>query len=157
TFGKLKDPKQALDSTYTEEPPQDGDHYVTLRRVGKVPYVGVLYHVPPGAHADYPAVEVLNRILVTEPSGRLYKALVTTHKAASVSGSSWGCHDPGEIEFTAEVDHSSTPDAVRDAMLDVVEGIGKNPITKEEVTRAQRELKTQRDLLMTRTSTVARL
>jgi len=157
TFGKLNNPKQALDSTYTEEPPQDGDRYVTLRRVGKVPYVGVLYHVPPGAHADYPAVEVLNRVLVTEPSGRLYKALVTTHKAASVSGSAWGCHDPGTIEFAAEVDHGSTADAVRDAMLDVTEGIGKNPITKEEVTRAQRELKNQRDLVMTRTGTVARL
>src|SRR6516162_275798 len=91
TFGKLKNPKQLLDSTYTEEPAQDGDHYVTLRRVGKVPYVGLLYHIPPGAHADFPAVEVLNRILVTEPSGRLYKALVTTLKAASVSGSATGC------------------------------------------------------------------
>src|SRR5262249_50212271 len=63
TFGSLTNPKQSLDSTYTEEPPQDGDHNVTLRRVGKVPYVGVLYHIPPGSHADYPAVEVLNRVL----------------------------------------------------------------------------------------------
>jgi zinc protease len=157
TFGKLKNPKQLLDSTYTEEPAQDGDHYVTLRRVGKVPYVGVLYHIPPGAHADFSVVEVLNRILVSEPSGRLYKALVTTRKASSVSGSATGCHDPGEIEFTAEVDHGSTPDAVRDGILEVTEGIGKDPITKEEVTRAQRELKNQRDLLMTRTSSVARL
>jgi zinc protease len=157
TFGKLGRPKQAVDSTYTEEPPQDGDRYVTLRRVGKVPYVGVLYHIPPGAHADFPAVEVLNRVLVTEPSGRLYKALVTTHKASSVSGSATGCHDPGEIEFAAEVDHGSTPDAVRDGMLEVIEGIRKEPITPEEVTRAQLELKNYRDHVMDSTSAVARL
>ena len=73
-------------TTYTEEPAQDGERFVTLRRVGDVGLVGVLYHVPAGSHAEFPAVEILADILDSEPSGRLYKALVETKKASSVIG-----------------------------------------------------------------------
>jgi zinc protease len=46
TFGSLPKPERKLDQTYTEEPAQDGEKIVTLRRVGEVPLVGVLYHIP---------------------------------------------------------------------------------------------------------------
>src|SRR4029077_9099091 len=35
-FGTLKKPERQLDNTYTEEPTQDGERNVTLRRVGKI-------------------------------------------------------------------------------------------------------------------------
>src|SRR5207302_4809148 len=35
-FGAIPRPKRVLDKTYTEEPAQDGERGVTLRRVGKV-------------------------------------------------------------------------------------------------------------------------
>src|SRR5438046_3099634 len=44
-FGALKKPERKLDTTYTEEPPQDGERNVTLRRVGKVGVVGIIYHI----------------------------------------------------------------------------------------------------------------
>ena len=34
-----------LPSTYTEEPAQDGDHNVVLRRVGAVGMAGLVYHI----------------------------------------------------------------------------------------------------------------
>ena len=48
-FGALPRPERKLPATYTEEPPQDGQRVVTLRRVGDVGLVGLLYHVPSGA------------------------------------------------------------------------------------------------------------
>ena len=57
-----------------------------LRRVGKAGVVGAVYHIPAGSHEDFAAVEVLEDVLTSEPSGRLYKALVPTKKASSVSG-----------------------------------------------------------------------
>ena len=45
-FGALPRPERKLPATYTEEPPQDGQRIVTLRRVGNVGLVGLLYHVP---------------------------------------------------------------------------------------------------------------
>ena len=63
--------------------------------MGDVGLVGLLYHVPAASHAEFPAVEILGDILDSEPSGRLYKALVESKKASSVSVSPSACHDPG--------------------------------------------------------------
>ena len=62
-FGAIPKPARKLPATYTEEPPQDGERMVTLRRVGDVGLVGLLYHVPAASHAEFPAVEILGQIL----------------------------------------------------------------------------------------------
>ena len=84
-FGAIPKPDRKLDTTYTEEPPQDGERVVTLRRVGNVGVVGMAYHIPAGSHDDFAALQVLANVLDAPPSGRLYKALVETKKATSVS------------------------------------------------------------------------
>ena len=63
TLARLPKPDRKLPETYTEEPPQDGERFVTLRRVGDVGLVGLLYHVPAASHAEFPAVEILADIL----------------------------------------------------------------------------------------------
>jgi zinc protease len=153
-FGPVKNPKQSLDATYTEEPPQDGEREVTLRRVGKVGVVGVIYHICAGPHDDYPAIEVLNNVLTSAPSGRLYTALVETKKANSVSGSAVGLHDPGTIEISATVDKDKSVEEVRTAMIGVLEDLAKKPVTEEEVSRAKRRLLKSRKLLMTNSNRI---
>ncbi len=101
-FGPLKKPELALDSTYTEEPAQDGERNVVLRRVGTVGLAGAAYHIPASSHEDFAALEILNQILAGEPTGRLYQALVVAKKASSVSGYAAGLYDPGLIEFSAK-------------------------------------------------------
>ena len=49
--------------TYTEEPTQDGERTVTLRRVGDVQHAVSLYHMPSGSHAEFAAVDVLSFVL----------------------------------------------------------------------------------------------
>ncbi len=90
-FGPIPRPERVLNSTYTEEPPQDGERFVRLRRVGGAAVVGVTYHIPAGGEAEFPAVEVLADILADEPSGPLYKSLVETKKAATVYGEAGRC------------------------------------------------------------------
>src|SRR5262249_16936456 len=58
-FGALKSPARQLESTYTEEPAQDGERSVTLRRVGSSSVVGALYHVPAVRHEDHAALDIL--------------------------------------------------------------------------------------------------
>ena len=124
-FGSLPRPDRKLPATYTEEPPQDGERVVTLRRVGDVGLVGLLYHVPAGTHPEYPAVQVLASILGSEPSGRLYKALVETKKATSVSAQPMALHDPGMIEIMAEVNTKDLAalEKVRDVMYSVIDEV----------------------------------
>jgi zinc protease len=138
-FGALPRPTQLLPQTYTEEPPQDGERHVVLRRVGKVSVVGVVYHIPAAAHADFPALAILDDILTAEPSGRLYKALVEAKKATQLSGGPTARHDPGILMITAQVGDGCSPEEVRDIMLGILEKF--QPATEQEVQRAQQGLK----------------
>ena len=48
TFGAIPKPTRAVRRTYTDEPVQDGERSVVLRRVGDVQALCVAYHVPSG-------------------------------------------------------------------------------------------------------------
>jgi len=145
-FGPIPRPERTLSNTYTEEPAQDGERLVTLRRVGDVSVVGLLYHISSGAHPDFAAVDVLESAMTAKPAGRLYKALVETKKASSVEGGAYAWHDPGALRFMAEVTQQVDPNIVLGTALDVVEGISEEPLTAEEVDRAKRRLLKQWEL-----------
>ena len=154
-FGVIKRPERKLDDTYTEEPAQDGERSVVLRRVGKVGVVGVIYHIPAGPHDDFAALEVLNNMLVSQPSGLLYKSLVENKIANNVTGVAYGWHDPGVLEINAEVDRSKSLEGVRDAMVGILERMQEARLTEEDVERAKRKLVKNRKLLMTDSGRVA--
>jgi zinc protease len=136
-FGPLPRPTRKLGATYTEEPAQDGERSVSLRRVGDVQIFGAMYHVPAGHHPDLAALEVLADALVAAPSGRLYKALVGAKMAAGVSSYTEIFHDPGIFDVAADVRKDRSLAAVRDVVLKVVEGIKEDPLTEEEVERSK--------------------
>ena len=138
-FGTIANPDRELDKTYTEEPPQDGERLVTLRRVGEVGIAGVMYHIPSGGHQDYPAIDILEGIMTQSPSGRLYESLVKTQRAASVSGAAYALHDPGILRFMAEAAEGNDPEAVLQAMLDTIEEVRENGVTEEEVDRIRQK------------------
>jgi len=154
-FGAIAKPKRELPNTYTEEPPQDGERMVTLRRVGDVPVVGTVYHICAGPHPDYPVVAVLNSLLTNEPSGRLYEALVKTKKAANIDGSAYALHDPGVVRFLATVNTSNDPRVVLDGLLDVLDETASEGVTAEEVDRAKRRLLKQWELNSTESRRIA--
>ena len=89
---------------------------------------------------DDAALTVLAMLLADEPSGRLYKALVETKKAASVSGSTSGFAEAGFISFSAEVRQEQSLEDAKSILLSVLEDIKKNPPTEEEVARARTRL-----------------
>jgi zinc protease len=145
-FGSIPRPERQLDKTYTQEPAQDGERSVTLRRVGKVAAVGAVYHIPAGPHPDYPAIDVLESMLTAEPAGRLYKELVEKKRAADVSGAAFALHDPGIFLLIAEVNKGNEPQIVLEAMIDVVEDFGESEISEEDVNRAKQRLLKQWEL-----------
>ncbi len=137
SFGKIPAPDRELPNTYTEEPYQDGEREVRLRRVGDVAVAGVMYHIPAGPHPEYVSVDTLERILTAPSSGRLYDALVETKLASSVSGAAFALHDPGILRLLAEVTPGNDPRDVLGRMLEVTESIGEDGVTEEEVERAK--------------------
>ena len=139
-FGAIPKPTRKLIPTYTEEPTQDGEREVVLRRTGDIQAIEMAYHTPAGSHPDAAPLEVLASILSETPSGRLYKALVETKKAVSTSGGNFDLHDPGLIEFGATVKKDGSLDDVDKTMLSVIDGVLKEPPSKDEVERAKGRL-----------------
>lgn len=131
TFGKLPRPKRTLPTTYTVEPTQDGEKSVTVRRVGGAPVLMVGYHVPAGTDPDYASIDLLDRVLGASPSGRLYKALVETKKAAKVHCQNFQLKEPGYFMCTAELGPKDAAGPAKDALVATVEGLAKKPVTQE--------------------------
>ena len=139
-FGAIPMPKRSLPATYTVEPSQDGERSVVLRRAGDLQIVSALYHLPPGTHPDYAAVDVLIQVLGHTPTGRLHKALVETGKASSAYGSEQQQREAGYAYFGAAARMDQSLEQTRDALIATLEGIASNPVTDEEVSRARTRL-----------------
>jgi len=139
-FGKIPRPSRTLTPTYTVEPVQDGERLTVVRRVGEVQGIMVVYHTPDGGHADQPALDVLAHVMGEQSSGRLYKALVDNKKATQVFGQEIQYNEPGLIMFGAILNKTDSLDEARNTMLSTIDGVVKEPPSKEEVDRAKARL-----------------
>ncbi|MBD2753881.1 M16 family metallopeptidase [Spirosoma validum] len=139
-FSPIPKPTRVLQPTYSIEPTQDGERDVVLRRVGDTKVVSALYHIMPASHPDYPAMDVVTDLLTSEPSGRLYKALIDTKKASQQYGYSFMTKDPGYVYFAAELLKEKSIDDAKAALLGTLDSISIKTPTKDEVERAKAKL-----------------
>ncbi len=127
--------------TYTTEPVQDGERSVTVRRVGDEQILSAAYHIPPGSHEDFAAVDVLTQVLGDSPSGRLYKALVEPKLAARASALSFQLKEAGPLFAYATLRPEQDLDEAWRAMDETLRAVGDaEPVTEEEVERARTAL-----------------
>lgn len=154
-FGPIPRPTRALRVTYTSEPVQDGERSVTLRRVGDIQAICVAHHIPAGPDPEFPAVQIAAAILGDNPSGRLYKALVETGKAASASAYAQQLHDPGLLIMSAAVRTEKSIDEALSAMIATIDEIKTKPFTAEEVNRAKTQWEKGFDLTLNNAEEIA--
>ena len=147
-FGAIPKPARVLQKTYTEEPAQDGERTVTLRRVGDAQVVIVGVHVPALAQADGAMADLVGDVFSNAPSGRLYKALVETKKAGMVADYSLDSKEPGMFLLLAQSPKSADIHDVENTFLGVMDDMQKNPPTEEEVSRSKTKFASQFDLLV---------
>ena len=150
SMGKLPKPARVLDQTYTVEPPQDGERFVALRRVGQGQNVMIAYHAVAAAHPDAAVLQVLAGVMNGggrggrggggSQEGRLAKALVDTKLAESASMNFQLQHDPGLVIVSASLNQDQSVDAVRDAIYKALDDVVKNPPTREEIDRVASQL-----------------
>lgn len=154
-FGPIPRPKRNLIPTYTEEPVQDGERSVTLRRVGDVQVAMAAYHCPPGSHPDFAAVDIMGEILSDTPSGRLYKALVESGKAVEVGGGSYQLREPGISVFSASLRKEGNLQEAADVLLKTLEEFAQTPPTEAEVERARTNLLKQIEQTLSKSERLA--
>ena len=153
-LGGIPKPARKLDATYTEEPPQDGERTVTLRRVGTVGSVAVAYHVPSASHVDWAPLSLLAGIISQSPNGRLHKALVESKLTSGANARADNAHDPG-LFFVSAGTEPEQLDAARDALLKTMETLGEVPFTADEVDKAKTRSKRNAETLPANSSGMA--
>lgn len=139
-FSTIPKPARVLETPYTVEPAQDGERFVELKRAGDSKVVGALYHTVPYADKDYAALDALQEILTADPSGYLYKAMIDSHKAASVYAYQPLVRDASYMYFgldiPADKDLKTTENDFR-AELDKIATI---KYTEQDVARAKAKI-----------------
>jgi zinc protease len=152
SMGSLPRPTRVLDQTYTVEPPQDGERFVTLRRVGQGQNLIVAYHAVAAGHPDAAALQLLSGVMNGggggrggrggggRADGRLAKALVDTKLAQSANMRFQQLHDPGLVEVSVTLTRDQSLDAARDAVYKTLEDVVKTPPTPDEVERVRSQL-----------------
>ncbi|MBK7739681.1 MAG: insulinase family protein [Saprospiraceae bacterium] len=142
-FGKISNPDRTLAPlypTYTLDPVQDGERSVVLRRVGDVQVVMAAYHVSPGAHPDFVALDLLASILTDNPSGILYKELVENNKATSVDGFGFELKEPGIMMFGATVPLDKSLEEAKMILLGRLDKVKGMTFTQEELDRQKQKM-----------------
>lgn len=144
-FAEIKNPDFPLRDIPTIEPPQDGEKKVTLNRVGDLQVLSALYHTPAGSDEDFAALSVVENVLTSQPSGRLYKALVDGKKASSLWSFSPFTKEPSFMYFNVDVPSDKSLNEAEQIFLDIFDGLADNPISKAELKRAKANLMKQMD------------
>jgi zinc protease len=125
----------------TKEPEQRGERRVTLSKPAQLPMVMVLYHVPETKNVDTPALRVLQTLLGTGQSSRLYRRLVDTDQlAVSVNGSLVNSLDPGTFTFMIQPRSGVDPAAAEKALYDELAKIAAQEVPAEELRKAKNQL-----------------
>tara|TARA_R110002049_G_scaffold252890_2_gene428220 strand:+ start:6153 stop:8912 length:2760 start_codon:yes stop_codon:yes gene_type:complete len=144
-FAGIKTPEIPLRDIPTVEPAQDGEKRVTLSRVGDLQILSALYHTPAGSHQDFAALSIAEEVLTSNPSGRLYKALVDGKKASSLYSYMRFTKEPSHIYINVNVPSDKSLSEAETTMLSLLDDFGNNPITEEELNRAKSNLLKQYD------------
>jgi zinc protease len=137
------------------EPPQRGERRVNLEGPGNTSYLQVAYHAPAASDPDYMPMTVLTSVLSGAPgmnlfsssppnrSSRLYRALVESGLAVSLSGSMPAMLDPYLYQVSATVRAGNNPSQVEEAMDREIDRVLVQTISEEELQRAIKQTKAQ--------------
>jgi zinc protease len=136
-FGKHPKAPKPFPVMCTEEPKQEGQRRVTVRRAG-APLLGISLKIPNAHHKDIPALLMLASILYEDKTSRLYRSLVDTALATQMLVMVYQLHDPGLFQVFATLAPKVTHAKVEKIILDECESIATKGVTTNELARAKR-------------------
>lgn len=156
-FGAIPKPDRVIQPTYTEEPVQDGERMVTVRRVGGIQLVAAGYHIPAATHPDIGPLGVLNTILADDSFGRIYKRLVETKKATQNAQLTFETAEPGAMLQFLVLSKTDNLEEAKKILLDTIEGFEKEPVTQDELDKAKASIRKEIEIGFNNTEQVGLL
>ncbi len=128
---------------FTNETKQAGEKTITMYEDSQ-PLIVMAYHAPANTHKDFTTMEVMNYILATGRSSRLYKKMVIDKKNSMVVqalGGFPGTKYPGLYLLLALPNSGHKNDTLYKDIAEELEKLKKEPVTKEELASAKLRMK----------------
>ena len=137
-FGNIKNKYDNIPEVRTKEPRQRGERRFELKQEGFTTIWGVAYHSPEFSNPDYPALVILNLILTSGRSSRLYRRLVAEEGLAN---GVWGwverSIDPYLFNIVVSVQSGKSVDSVEKTVFDEIEKLAsEKPPTDQEMEKS---------------------
>jgi zinc protease len=122
----------------TQEPEQQGERRVVVRKFAQLPVLMMAYHVPQTNTPEYYPLQVLETVLLSGQSSRLYQRLVDKEQVAlSVAGGWDWAFDPTLFEFTVQPKAGVDVSKVEQFVNEEVERLQRGGITDQELEKAK--------------------
>jgi len=140
----------------TVEPEQTGERRLAIRKEGTTAYLKVGFHAPAATDAHFAPLLILDAVLTgakglnlwssfrvppPQRSARLYRALVESSLASSVSGSLMPTAQPFLYTVSATATDGTPLDRVGMTMIEEFDRVRQNGITDAELTKAKAQLR----------------
>ncbi len=122
----------------TIEPPQLGERRLTVRRPGQTPFIQMAFHTGRASDPEAEALSLLDVILTSGESSRLYRRLVDQDQVAISAGAyALRGFDPGLYRVLVTVSPEKGVAACEAALLDELARMGRDGVTEAELKKAK--------------------
>ena len=122
----------------TQEPEQQGERRVVVRKFAQLPVLMMGYHVPRTNSPEFYPLQVLETVLLSGQSSRMYQRLVDKEQVAlSVSGGWDWAFDPTLFEFTVQPKGDVDVSKVEQLFNEELERLQRGGITEQELEKAK--------------------
>ena len=124
------------------EPPQTAQRRLKVKREAQLPYIAMAHHTPNWRDDDSPALAMLEAILGSGETSRLYQRLVRKDAIALGVGADYTSVsvDPSLFYLYGQPAPGKKAEDVEKAILGVVDDLIKNGVPREEFDRALRSI-----------------
>lgn len=122
----------------TVEPEQLGERRIKVEKIAQVPAIALGYHVSATNNPEFYPIRVLETVLFSGESSRLYKRLVDQEQLLlSISGGIDFDIDPTLFVFYAQIQPGTASETVEKVLYEEIEKIKTGGITEEELKKAK--------------------
>jgi zinc protease len=122
----------------TQEPEQLGERRVIVKKFAQLPILMIGYHVPQTSSPDYYALQVLQTILFSGQSSRMYQRIVDKDQLAiAIDGSFEFSIDPTLFTITAQPKEAVKPETIESTVYDELEKVKAQSVSDQELEKAK--------------------
>ena len=140
-FAEHSKSKEPIPPVYTDEPEQEGPRRITVKRTGQTGIVGIAHKTPKGLHEDTYSLQVLGKILADGKTSRLNKLIIDKGLATSIFMYDFPFLDNGLFITYAFLTPGTDHKKIEDIIIKEYNNILQNGVTKEEIKRAQAQIR----------------